>query len=160
MLERQSAKGAFRRLVIQPNASLSTEWALAFLGSMCAVSFTIAGLFAWQGYWMILPFSGLEMAALAAGLYSAMRGNSYREVISVDEDRIVVEAGHRVPEKRWEFSRVWAQVRLEPGCNRNSPTHLSVRSHGRVCVLGGCLSDEEREQVAAQLHNWVHKPGQ
>lgn len=160
MLERQPAEGVYKRLVIQPNASLAIGWALVFWGWMSLVSFTIAGLFAWRGFWMILPFAGLEMVALALGLYWSMRNNVYREVISVVGDRVVVEAGRHVPEQRWEFLKTWAQVQLEPGIYRNSPTRLSVRSHGRVCVLGRCLSDEEREQVAVRLRNWIRNAGQ
>lgn len=144
-----------RQLVIQPNASLSLEWAGVFFVSMCAVSFSIAGLFAWQGYWMVLPFAGLEMAALAAGLYWSLRANVYREVISVTQDHVVIEAGRHEPERRWEFLRGWTRVKLLDGPHRNSPTRISIGSHGQACILGGCLSDEERKIVSARLAQWV-----
>lgn len=148
-----------RRLVIQPNASLSWEWAGVFLASMCVVSFSIAGLFAWQGYWMILPFAGLEMAALAAGLCWSMRANHYREVVSVEESRVVIEAGYGKPEQRWEFQRSWAKVQLLTGPYRNSPSRISISSHGQACVLGGCLNEDEREAVATRLAHWVKRDG-
>lgn len=158
MSDPEPAESAEKRLVIQPNASLSLEWAGVFLASMCAVSFGIAGLFAWQGYWMVLPFAGLEMAALAAGLYWSLRANRYREVVSVTPDRVVIEAGRRGPEQHWEFARAWTRVRLLTGPYRNSPTRISVGSHGRACILGACLNEEERERVAARLARWVAEP--
>lgn len=115
MSDPQPEQGAQRRLVIQPNASLSLEWAGVFFASMCIASFGIAGLFAWQGYWMVLPFAGLEMAALAAGLYWSLRANVYREVISITDDHVVVETGRQGPEQRWEFQRAWTRVRLLVG---------------------------------------------
>jgi len=151
-------EGAEHKLVIQPNASLSLEWAGVFFVSMCVVSFGIAGIFAWHGYWMVLPFAGLEMAALAAGLFWSLRGNVYREVVSIADDRVVIEAGRLKPERRWEFQRAWTQVRLLVGPHRNSPTRISVGSHGKSCILGSCLSEEEREQVAARLAQWVREP--
>lgn len=160
MPERQPGNGVCKRLVIQPNASLTTGWAWVFFGWMFAVSFTIAGLLAWRGFWVVLPIAGLEMAALALGLYVSMRNNVYREVISVVGGRVVVEAGRYAPEQRWEFLQAWVQVRLESGAYRNSPTRLSVRSHGRECVLGRCLNDEEREQVAMRLRKWLRIAGQ
>ena len=155
MSDEQAPNGTEKRLVIRPNASLTPRWAAAFLASMCAVSFGIAGLLTWHGFWVVLPFAGLEMLALAAGLWWSMRGNSYREVVSVDDEHVRVEAGHRRPERRWIFRRAWLQVRLESGPNRNSPTRLLMTSSGRGCELGRCLTDDEREEVAARRRRWV-----
>lgn len=151
------ASPELRRLVIRPNASLTLEWAVVFMISMCAVSFGIAGVFAWLGFWMVLPFAGLEMAALAAGLWWSMRDNVYREVVSVEDDRVRVEAGRHGPETIWEFPRAWTQVRLEAGPHLTSPSRLWVGSHGRGCVLGRCLTDGEREAVAGRLRRWVRE---
>lgn len=147
-----------QRLVIQPNASLTLQWAIAFMVFMCVVSFGIAGALAWLGFWMILPFSGLEMAALAAGLWWSMRDNVYREVVSVDFDRVRVETGRYAPEATWEFQRAWTQVRLDRGPQMNSHPRLWIGSHGRGCILGGCLTDEEREAVARRLRQWMREP--
>ena len=98
------------------------------------------------------------MAALGAGLYLSLRDNGYREVISVFEDRIEVEAGLNEPERRWEFPRLLTQVRLSPGVYRNSPSRLLLTRHGHGCELGRCLSEEEREKVAQRLKSWVTAP--
>lgn len=158
MSDTQAPSETEKRLVIQPNASLTPRWAAAFLASMCTVSFGIAGVFAWLGYWMVLPFAGLEMLALAAGLWWSVRDNAYREVVSVTEDRVRVEAGWGRPARRWEFRRAWLQVRLQAGVDRNRPTRLLITSSGRGCELGRCLTDEEREEVAERLRRWV-RPG-
>lgn len=154
----QTPAGEGRQLVIQPNASLTLQWAIAFMVFMCVVSFGIAGVLAWFGYWMILPFSGLEMAALGTGLWWSMRDNVYREVVSVDFDRVRVETGRYVPENTWEFQRAWTQVRLDRSSHMNSHPRLWIGSHGRGCILGGCLTDEEREAVARRLRQWVREP--
>jgi len=140
-----------RQIVIRPNASLSPYWAGVFLASMCVVSFGIGGLFAAHGYWMVLPFAGLEMAALAAGLWVSLRHNGYREVVSVYDDRVVLEKGLGEPESCAEFPRAWTQVRLEDGPSRNSATRLMVSSGGRGCELGRCLTDGEKREVAGRL---------
>src|SRR5262245_44660681 len=79
-------KPVIARVVIGPNASLSEAQAWAFMGWMCAVGFGIAAVFAARGYWPILPFAGLELAALGAALWVTQRRNRYREVISVTDD--------------------------------------------------------------------------
>lgn len=155
MSDAHAPDAAEKRLVIRPNASLTPHWAGVFLASMCVVSFGIAALLAWQGFWVVLPFAGLEMLALAGGLWWSLRGNRYREVVSVYGDRVCVEAGRARPERRWEFQRAWVQVRLQPGAGRNSPNRLLVTSGGWGCELGRCLTDEEREEVAERLRRWV-----
>jgi len=147
-----------RRLVIAPNASLTAAQAQWFFLGMCAVSFTIAGFMTILGLWLIWPFAGLEMAALGAGLYVSLRDNGYREVVSVYDDRIEVEAGLNEPQRRWEFPRLLTQVRLSPGVYRNSPSRLLMTRHGHGCELGRCLTDEERSEVADRLKAWVTAP--
>ena len=147
-----------RRLVIAPNASISVAQAQWFFVGMCAVSFGIAGLMTVVGLWLVWPFAGLEMAALGAGLYVSLRDNGYREVVSVYDDRIEVEAGLNEPERRWEFPRLLTQVRLSPGVYRNSPSRLLMTRSGHGCELGRCLTDEERLEVAEKLKAWVTTP--
>ncbi|GAB3680993.1 DUF2244 domain-containing protein [Salinisphaera aquimarina] len=147
-----------RRLVIAPNGSLSVAQAQWFFVGMCAVSFGIAGFMTVFGLWLIWPFAGLEMAALGAGLYVSLRDNGYREVVSVYDDRIEVEAGLNEPQRRWEFPRLLTQVRLSPGQRLNSPSRLLVTRHGHGCELGRCLTDEERAEVAERLKAWVTAP--
>ena len=147
-----------RRLVIAPNASLSVAQAQWFFVGMCVVSFGIAGLMTVVGLWLVWPFAGLEMAALGAGLYVSLRDNGYREVVSVYDDRIEVEAGLNEPERRWEFPRLLTQVRLSPGVYRNSPSRLLMTRSGHGCELGRCLTDEERLEVAEKLKAGVTTP--
>lgn len=154
----QESTEIMRQLVIAPNGSLSVAQAQKFFGGMCVVSFGIAGILTLFGLWLIWPFAGLEMAALGAGLLASLRDNGYREVVSVYDNRIEVEAGRNEPERRWEFPRLLTQVRLSPGAYRNSPSRLLLTRHGHGCELGRCLTDEERAKVAERLKAWVTAP--
>lgn len=147
-----------RSLVIAPNGSLSSGQAQWFFAGMCGLSIVIASILTWQGLWLIWPFAGLEMGMLAVGLYTSLRNNGYREVVSVYEDRLEVDAGRGMPQRHWEFPRLLTQVRLRPGEGVNSPSHLLVTRYGRGCELGRCLTDEERAQVAERLADWVRRP--
>lgn len=143
------------RLVIQPNASLSDRQARIFLGVMFLVMMGSGIGWALAGYWLVLPFSGLEFLALWAGLAWSMRGNAYREVISFDGDDLAIEKGRYQPEARWVFKRAGARVRLEKGRFVTSPTRLLVTAPGRSCEVGACLTDEERELIAGRLRALV-----
>ena len=61
------ADAGLLRIEICPNCSLSVRSAVLFFGSLCFVSFAVAGMLAVQGFWPILPFAGLEMLALGLG---------------------------------------------------------------------------------------------
>jgi uncharacterized membrane protein len=133
-----------------PNASLSALQAVLFLAWMCLMSFAISGFLAWRGYWLVMPFAGLEMLALAAGLYWALRDNAYREVITMDDDRLYVEAGRARPQRRWEMPRAWTRVLVE-GDGHLRPIRLLLAHAGCRCEIGACLTDEEKNALADRL---------
>lgn len=148
------------QVVIGPNASMSARMACAFMGSMAATSLVIAGMFTWMGYWPVLPFAGLELAALGVAIWVSLKRNRYREVLSFEEDLIRVRFGmlgeRAMLETEWKRSptRVW----LESGPHRNSPTRLILSNAGRRLELARCLTDEDRGRLAKRLKQLIH-PG-
>jgi uncharacterized membrane protein len=148
------------RLVIGPNASLSARQAALFMVWMCTVSLAIGGFFALRGFWPILPFAGLELAALGAALVVSLRRNRYREVVSFDGAAIRVEVGEvgRGAGLTVQLERGATRVLLEPGPYRNSPTRLLLSCKGQLLELGRCLTDAERSRLAARLRELIH-PG-
>ncbi|MBI1731737.1 MAG: DUF2244 domain-containing protein [Gammaproteobacteria bacterium] len=107
---------------------------------------------------LVLPFSGLEVLALAAGLYlSAVRG-SVREIVRIDNVAVVYEAGIRAPERRERFHRQWAQVALEQVRNGWYPSRLLLRCHGRQVEVGGFLVEQERLRLARMLRAALRRP--
>jgi uncharacterized membrane protein len=148
------------QLVIGPNASMSVRQAVWFMAWMCAVSLAIGGFFALKGFWPILPFAGLELVALAAALAVSLRRNRYREVVDFDQDAIRVEVGEigRGAGLQVRFTRSSTRVLLETGPYRNSPSRLLLSSQGQSLELGRCLTDEERQRLAARMRELIH-PG-
>jgi uncharacterized membrane protein len=146
-------KPLITRFVIGPNASLSGAQAWAFLGIMTVVALGIAIVFAVQGFWPILPFAGLELAALGLALWVTQRRNRYREVISVTDEQICIDVGMigQGAQARVEMPRAWASVRIGPGPHRHSPTELTLEYCGQRVSIGRCLTDEERARLAARL---------
>lgn len=139
---------------------MSMRTAVCFLASMCVVSLLIAGFFTLQGYWPVLPFAGLELAALGAALAVSLRRNRYREVVVFEDARVSVRCG-MVGEGavlQVEWPRSSTRVLLERGPNRNDPTRLVLSNAGRTVVLARCLTDEERARLARRLRELIH-PG-
>jgi uncharacterized membrane protein len=146
------------RLVIGPNASLSAGQALGFFAGLSAVCLAIAGGFAWMGLWLILPFAGLELAAVGAALVVVIRRNRYREVLVFEGERLRLEVG-RVGagiENRTEWVRGLTRVILERGPQVCDPTRLVLDCGGQRRIIGRCLTDAERVALARRLKELIH----
>jgi uncharacterized membrane protein len=139
------------RVELRPNCALTPGAALLFFASLCLVSFSIAGLFAAQGFWPVFPFAGLEMAVLAWALSVSLRGRHVRQRVSVSAEQIVVELSTRATYERLVFPRHWAKVTLRASYTALHPSRLLIESHGRACEIGGFLTEEERRGLAARL---------
>jgi len=141
---------AARHFDLIPHCSLSVRGALVFFGSVCLVTFGVAGAATLMGYWPVLPFAGAEMLLLGWALRSNMQRRFERESIHVTETEIVIEDAHATP-RRIVFPRHWARVKIR---RPKSPLHrgqLVIESHGRAYEVGKFLSEEERRQLAAGL---------
>jgi uncharacterized membrane protein len=138
------------RFVLTPNQSLSwrgTQWLFLSL----VVLSTIIGLgFASRGLWLVLPFAGLEMAALGAGLYVVSRSTHRREVIHVAKDDIRIERGWNRPIEVSRLPRNWSRVELVRSGYWNQ-SRLTIRACGRSEEVGGFLNEQERLGLACDL---------
>jgi hypothetical protein len=61
------------RIVLSPNCSISWRELVLFYLATCLIALAVGLFFTLQGLWLVLPFSGLEMLALGAGLLPSMR---------------------------------------------------------------------------------------
>jgi uncharacterized membrane protein len=103
------------------------------------------------GFWLILPFAGLELLAVGTGLYVVARRCQACEVIDITDDAIRIAKGSRHPEQQWILQRVWARVVLERCAKQWYPSRLWIRSHGQAVEIGSFLNEEERQHLAAEL---------
>lgn len=151
-------KPADTRLVIGPNASLTGRQALVFFAGMSGVCLGIAAVFAALGFWPVLPFAGLELAALGAALAVVLRRNRYREVLVFEGARLRIEIGlvGKGVQARCEWPRSATRVWLEPGPHAASPAQLVLACGPSRCVLGTCLTDAERGALAARVKELLH----
>ena len=126
-----------------------------FFGSLCFVSFGIAGMLAIQGFWPILPFAGLEMLGLGWALKLSLARRFHRQTITVTDDQISIESRDRLDSSQVVFPRHWAQVKLRRPASRLHPSRLTIESHGRQCELGSFLTEAERRGLALRLQRLV-----
>lgn len=141
------------QIVIGPNASLSVPQALWVMAGISTVSLLVAVGFALMGFWPILPFAGLELAALGAALRVSLKRNQYREVLTFEGQRVLVGFGWigRGAAAQIDWPRAFTRVGLERGATRNSPSKVVLMNSGQRLYLGRCLTDAEREQLYLRI---------
>src|SRR5512144_658281 len=139
------------RFILRPNRSLSWRGSLLFYFSLLIISSAIAIGLTLLGFWLVLPFAGLEMLALGIGLYVVACRCYECEVISINDDSICIERGRDYPREQWTLGRMWARVVLERCPSAWYPSRLLIRSHGRSVEVGRFLDEPERRRLADEL---------
>jgi uncharacterized membrane protein len=143
------------RIELAPNCSLTPQSARVFVGGLACVTFAVAGFFAMQGLWPILPFAGLEIGLLWWAVRASLRAGQQRELILISEDSVVIERHGAARPTRTVFARHWATVKLRDPPAAQHPSRLMIESHGRGCEVGRFLTEEERLGLAGRLRQLV-----
>jgi len=143
------------RIEIAPHCSLTPRGARWFLVSVCFTSLSIALPISLLGFWLVLPFAGLEIALLAWALRTSMARRHQRQTITISETVVVIEDVMPPQTRCVEFPRHWAQVRIRGGGSPLHPSRLTVESHGRRHEIGFFLNEQERLGLAARLRRLI-----
>jgi len=143
------------RIELAPNCSLTPQSARLFVGGLACVTFAVAGFFALQGLWPILPFAGLEIGLLWWAVRASLRAGQQRELILISDESVVIERHGAARRTRTVFARHWATVKLRDPPVAQHPSRLMIESHGRACEVGRFLTEEERLGLAGRLRQLV-----
>ena len=139
------------QFIVRRNQSLSWRGNKLFIYFMAVVSLGIAGMFALQGLWLILPFAGLEILVLTVALYTCSLRCRDQEVVTVEEHLVVVEKGRQKPREAWKFERAWINLELVKSPFQSHPSKLIIRSKGNETEIGKCLTNDERRSLSESL---------
>lgn len=143
------------RLVIRRNCSLTWSQTKRAVCVIAIAPLSIAFLFALAGLWPIVPFAGLELLALWSCFYHLARRACECEVVTVSAGEIVVEKGSKRVERKWSLERDRVVIALEHSTGTWYPSRLLIRARTQVVEIGGFLVEEERAELAVELHQMV-----
>lgn len=143
--------------VARPTRSLNWAQTKRFLWICSLVPATSGLLMLWLGAPLVLPFAGLEIAALWGAFYYVAWQGEHREIVYVLPDAVIVEKGRSRPSERHEFERAWVRVELERPTSGWYPSRLWLRAGGRTVALGTFLTEAERTRFAQILINLIDK---
>ena len=147
--------GTGYRFVLSPNCSISWRELLAFYLLTCLVAVAVGVFFTLQGLWLVLPFSGLEMAALGTALYLTSRKVYRREVITLDAHTTRVEKGVQRVDQSWEFQTPWVRFRDVRQGTRSDQRKLFIEVSGDSVEVGSFLANSEKDALAFRLKDCI-----
>ncbi len=138
------------RWIVRRNCSASPAQLAVAFGSVAALSFLIGVVFALHGLWLVLPFVGIEVAAIAAAFFCYARHAADFERIDLADGCLYIEHVQGGATRRWTFDLPWVGVRVEDaglaGCAR-----VMLEARGRSVEVGRHLDPERRRALADEL---------
>jgi uncharacterized membrane protein len=141
-------------VIVRPNCSLSARGMVRVVMAIASFSLLVAMGFTLAGAWLVLPFAGLELLALAYAFYYIHCHAGDYESITFNGDELAVEKRHYKNISQVVFNRYWARVLL-----RDLPSgeqSLLLRSHGKEVEFGRrFINNDQRLALAQQLKKRV-----
>jgi uncharacterized membrane protein len=135
---------------IKRNCSASPAQLGGVFASIVAVSFGFGVVFAAHGLWLVLPFVGVELLAVAAAFFCYGRRAADYERIEIRGGEVAVEQveGNRRSVRR--LSSQWARVEVQRrGCT--GMVSVSLAAGAERIEVGRHLLDERRLRLAEEL---------
>jgi uncharacterized membrane protein len=145
-----------RSWLLQRRALLRRPQLLLLFATLCCPTLAISVAFLYWGYWHMLAYALLEMAALAGCLvYYGHHLDDY-DRIDISESAIVVEQrrGHRCSCRQLDL---WSARLLSP-VRDGDPIRIDDKRES-VVVLGRFLSAAERRHLADELGQCLRRSG-
>lgn len=137
--------------LIKRNCSASPGQLALVFGSLVAVSFAFGAAFAVHGLWMVLPFVGLELVAVAAAfIFYGRRAGDY-ERIELAESGLVVEQVEGGRRTGWVLDPRQVRVEVEEHSEAGSRVRVHLRSCNKRIEVGYHLLDARRLGLARDL---------
>lgn len=141
------------RLLLTPNRSLSWPANVRIWLALCGLSLVIVTGMTMAGAWLVIPFAGLELVALAAAFYFTARHCRKREVLSISGETLRLEKGINRKQAEWELPRRYTRVHISHPRHPFTPPKLHLRHRDVEVSLGSFLNIEDAKTLLAILES-------
>lgn len=136
-------------VTFRPNSSLSAAAKQKVVVLLTVIPCLVGVGFAILGAWLILPFVGLEIVALAYAFYYINRHESDYESITIEGNNLVVIRCVNQLTSQQVINPYWVTVLQHE--LPNGELHVYLQSHGKKIEVGRYLTRKQRELLASQL---------
>ena len=141
-------------VVARRNISLAPRQRWRVYGALAAGSLAMAIGFVAAGVWPVLPFSLVELAALAAAFAWIERRAGDVDRLTLDGDRVVVEQRRAGRESRRELPRQWLRVEVDEEGWSHEP-RLVLKSGRDAVRFGDAVPAGERMALARTIRGML-----
>ena len=138
--------------LIKRNCSASPRQLAVVFASLVAVSFAFGVAFAAQGLWMVLPFVGLEVVAVAAAFVCYGRHAADFERIELRDGRLSVARQEGSQRSEVYFDLPWVRVEVsQRGSDLGARVKVELVSARQRVEVGRYLVDVRRAVLGQEL---------
>ena len=138
-------------IMVCPNMSGDWRTTRLLLWLVSSVALIIAGSFASIGLWLILPFAGLEVIALVVLMWWVAHQCCRKQVITIEDNRVIVEKGYHSPNFTWESEIFWTRLVIHKPPYRGHPSRLFLCSRQETLEIGEFLDEKEKKNLVAEI---------
>jgi uncharacterized membrane protein len=147
--------------LIKRNCSASPRQLAVVFASLVAVSFAFGVAFAAQGLWMVLPFAGLEVAAVAAAFLCYGRHAADFERIELRGGQVVVARQEGTQRTEVSFDLPWVRVEVtQHGVDLGARVRVELVSARQRVEVGRYLVDVRRAVLGQELRATLESAAQ
>ena len=134
-------------LIAQPNRSASWRVNKIVIAAFALWLGLIATVFGVIGLWPIIPFAGLEVAALGAALYYVCWKLQQRHVLRFRENRLILEKGFYYPRFTWRFGLDAVSLSVEVQQHPWDPLKIFLCCRDEQIPLGNFLNKDDSKKL-------------
>ena len=143
-------------IVVCPNMSGHWQITKLFLWIISCLALFIATAFALLGLWVILPFAGIEVMALVSLMYWVAHRCRRKQVITLNNNRILVETGYTSPESSWESELFFTRLYIDkPPYRDGKPMKVFLRGKQQQFEVGEFLNEEDKNKLITELRSVI-----
>ena len=139
-------------VVISGNDSLTARDGWMVYGSLVVLTIIIAGAWTALGFWVVLPFAGLELGMLALAVTMVRRRAGYHELLVIGRDEVTLERGRSEAKREvlhWPLA--WTRIELIEARARPPRSQLMVCVSGKRTEIAHMLAEAERRTLYRRL---------
>ncbi len=140
-----------RTLVLRPNRSMSWDDNRKVIVGLSILTLLVPSLWAARGLWLALPLAGIELLALAVGLYYVCWKLSFRQVIRVAPDSLSIAEGHYYPRRSWQLDRQRAAVAVQQSQHPWDAIKITLYDRQHRIAVGEFLNKQDNEELLQSL---------
>jgi uncharacterized membrane protein len=145
------------RVVLRPNRSWTWRANTLLVGTLMAVSGSVATVFAYQGLWLVLPFTIIEMSVLLACLYYCVRRTHLQEVLTLSPEHLLFERGVNHAELQYRCPRYFARFLVDAPPHPWHRKRVSLRCGATRLQIGSFLRNDEVDELIRVLRDMIHR---